>query len=189
MDSYLASIERHYSTFWSPPIAARRWPVGPIETVRPEFRVLEIQRSPSTIAFATLGMSALEDAIRLELYVLVRLQDRSAARESVVELLAAVAHYHRTAHLLDLGHTVNFGRGWVDQSACSYGLISLPYLDGPELEWMKDPPVRFLWLIPITPAEREFKKSHGLEMLEQRFEQAQVDLLDPLRPDTVQQPV
>lgn len=42
--------------------------------------------------------------------------------------------------------------------------------------------MRFLWLIPITPEEAEFKKQNGLEALEERFEAANFDYLDPSRP-------
>ncbi len=54
--------------------------------------------------------------------------------DEVVELLVVTAHYHRTAAPLGPGHTVNFGRPWLDASECKYGLVSLPYLDGPSLE-------------------------------------------------------
>jgi hypothetical protein len=39
-----------------------------------------------------------------------------------------------------------------------------------------------LWLIPITKAEREFKKAQGLEALEALFEKKQFNYLDPARP-------
>jgi len=45
--------------------------------------------------------------------------------------------------------------------------------------------VRFLWLVPITPAELIFKKQHGLAALEERFEAAQFDFLDPVRASVV----
>jgi hypothetical protein len=35
--------------------------------------------------------------------------------------------------------------------------------------------VRFLWLLPITAAEKQFRHEHGLEALEQRFEEAKVN--------------
>lgn len=45
--------------------------------------------------------------------------------------------------------------------------------------------MRFLWLIPITLAELRFKKEHGVSALEQRFEEAQFNYLDPLRDSVV----
>ncbi len=66
-------------------------------------------------------------------------------------------------------------------STCTHGLISLPYLDGPDLEWLAEPKVRFLWLIPITEAEVRFKKSYGMEALERKLEERRFDFLDPSR--------
>jgi len=105
------------------------------------------------------------------------------------ELLTAVAHYHRTGAKLGLGHTVNFGRPWLPDSLCTFGLISLPYIDGPKLEWLPldsaDHCARLLWLVPITEAEVAFKKAHGVEALEERLEAAHFDYIDPQRASVV----
>jgi hypothetical protein len=37
---------------------------------------------------------------------------------------------------------------------------------------------RFLWLLPITSSERQFAKEHGVEALEERFDQAQLQYWD-----------
>jgi hypothetical protein len=99
-----------------------------------------------------------------------------------VEVLAAVAHFHVTRRPLGWGHTVDFGRPWLPNSGCTHGLVSLPYLDGPPLEWPADRFARFLWLVPITSAERELVRMRGVEALEERFEAANFDYLDPFRP-------
>jgi len=134
-------------------------------------------------AYATRCMSQPEDEARLEIHLLTGREKETDPE--LVELLTVTAHYHRTGTRLGLGHTVNFGRPWRPGSACTHGLLSLPYLDGPRLEWLAEPRVQFLWLIPITAAELLFKKQHGLEALEERFEAAQFDYLDPLRPSVV----
>jgi hypothetical protein len=106
------------------------------------------------------------------------------ADDGLVELLTVIAHYHRTEAQLDAGHTVNFGRPWLPRSRCSYGLISLPYLDGPSLEYLQvddSRQIRFLWLIPITFEERAFKIRHGLDALESRFESLEFDYANPER--------
>jgi hypothetical protein len=100
------------------------------------------------------------------------------------EILFAVAHYHWTAAKLGLGHTVNFGKPWLDESTCEFGLISRPYLDGPNLEIAlidNVARIQFLWLIPITKSEIECKKRMGLDYLETRFESARFNYLDPKR--------
>ena len=82
--------------------------------------------------YATICMSQPDDADCLELHMFApKLNDRMA------ELLVATAHYHRTGQSLGLGHSVNFGMPWWDGSSCDRGLISLPYLDGPKLEWLE----------------------------------------------------
>jgi hypothetical protein len=74
-------------------------------------------------------------------------------------------------------------------SRCEYGLICLPYLDGPALETLgcnaKASDVRFLWLLPITKEEVSYKKAYGLESLEDRFQQAKLNYLDPMRASVV----
>lgn len=104
--------------------------------------------------------------------------------EEIVELLTAAAHYHRTGERLGVGHTINFGKPWQNNSLCDHALISLPYLDGPSLENLKIGPklVKLYWLIPITRAEVELKKSLGLDALEQKFEDEAFDYLNPTRP-------
>lgn len=103
--------------------------------------------------------------------------------DEVVELLVATAHYHRTAAKLSLGHSVNFGRPWIGTSKSEYGLVSLPYLDGPSLENLKadSKELKFYWLIPVTFSEVEFKKRNGLESLEELFDRAGFDFLNPER--------
>lgn len=180
---YASAIEAHYARIWAPPSRRLRWTEGPVHELPPNFAVLAIHRSEDTTAYATVGMSQADDAERLELHVLTRFDPKPNV--ALVELMTSVAHYHRTGARLGLGHTVNIGRPWLPGSLCTHGLISLPYLDGPRLEWLDEPRVRLLWLVPVTAAEVEFKRANGLEALEQRFEAAQLDYLDPRRPSVV----
>jgi hypothetical protein len=103
--------------------------------------------------------------------------------DELAELLVATSHYHRTGAKLGLGDTVNFGRAWLPGSLCDHGLLSLPYLDGPTLEWLRvdGDQTRFLWLIPITKEEVEFSRKNGLEALEARFQKLRFNYLDPKR--------
>ena len=106
-----------------------------------------------------------------------------------VSLLAVTAYYHAgpPAQRLDIGHTVRFGEPWLPGSPSDCALVSMPYPWGPELEvceWTGGH-ARLLWVLPITEAERDFRGSHGLEALEQRFEDAPIDYTDPHRPSVV----
>ena len=129
-------------------------------------------------------MSQPSDVTRLELHLFSPSQYHFH-----LELLTVIAHYHRTGNRLELGHTVNFGRPWMEGSACEFGLVSLPYLDGPEVEDFfpehGQSVVKCLWLIPITKTECKYKAENGLEALERRFDEAELDYLDPFRFSTV----
>ena len=127
-------------------------------------------------------MSVVDDSEKIECFIFVPFPEDDA----ICELLTIVSWYHRTGARLGLGHTVNFGRPWLPSSTCDYGLLSLPYLDGPNLEWLDAEGIktRFLWLIPITAQERNFKIAQGLEALEARFEASGFDYANPYR-DTV----
>ncbi len=181
---YARKIEDHYASVWARPFERKRWGRGPLHELSDDFSVLIFRKSPEIWAYGTRAMSQPDDRERIELHLLARPSDEGVA-DDVVELLTVVAHYHRNGSPLGLGHTVNFGRPWLPRSACTHGLVSLPYLDGPTLEWMEEPEVRFLWLIPITPRELELKTKEGLEALEERFERAQFDYLDPMRSSVV----
>lgn len=183
--SYAESLVAHYQTHWKVDAVACPSPGGRTHELPPVFHVVALAPRDAREAwvYATCGMARPEDESPLELFIYSRIE-----RESVVAILHAVAHYHRTARRLGLHHTVNFGASWATWSTCEFGLISLPYLDGPSLEWAPDAldvPVRVLWLIPITAGERAFKMAHGVEALEQRFEASGFDYLDPLRASVV----
>ena len=133
--------------------------------------------------YATKCMSQAEDHDPIELHMFAP----TSNDDIIAELLVATAYYHRIDCKLGLGDTVNFGRSWIDGSSCDYGLISLPYLDGPSLEWFDfdGTKIRFLWLIPVTSAEVQFKIMHGVDRLEDLLEKARFNYLDPLRPSVV----
>ena len=151
---YAQRVVDHYSDNWSKPSEMMRWKLGPSHELPDDFRVLVIRRANDMVAYATRCMSQPTDAERLEIHVLCRPE----LTNNLVEILTATAHYHRTGRPLGLGHSVNFGKPWVDGSPCTYGVLSLPYLDGPALEWMERPRTRFLWLIPITEAELRLRR-------------------------------
>jgi hypothetical protein len=182
--SHVRLLREHYQRQWGSSPAARRWRSGPIQQLGAEFQVLEFPPTDHSFMwiYSTAGMTPTVDALhqRLELHLFAPQPD-----ESLVELLTMIAHYHVTEKPLGLHHTVNFGRPWLAGSACDHGFISLPYPYGPSLEWLapgNQEQTRCLWLIPITRGEVAFKKSHGPEALESRFEERQFNYLDPRRP-------
>jgi len=181
MTTHGQQIETHYRELWGIPEARLALGMGPVRELPPGFEILMFRRESGPRVYATCCMSEPTDAEGLELHLLVRDEDGERATVSILETLTAVAHFHRTGSSLGLGHTVNFGRSFLPGSTCTHGLVSLPYLDGPRLERLERPRVRFLWLIPVTQQEVDFKKRNGLDALEERLEAARFDYLDPQR--------
>lgn len=184
MPSYQADLIAHYRGHWQSQPTPLRSSLPSVQHIAVTFQVLEFAPSPQRTMwiYATCGMSAEHVDLLLEVHLLSANQDLN-----LVDLLTAVAHYHQTEHALGVGHTVNFGIPWQPGSRCSYGLLSLPYLDGPTLETLRigGRHVNCLWLVPITKAERDFKKEAGLEALEELFDQQPLDYLAPLRSSVV----
>jgi hypothetical protein len=184
MPSYQADLVAHYCTHWQTQANHLRSSRPSVQHIADTFQVLEFAPSAQRTmwTYATCGMSSWLVEQPLELHLFSASQDRG-----LVDLLTTVAHYHQTEHALGLGHTVNFGVLWQSNSQCSYGLLSLPYLDGPTLETLRIGlrEVSCYWLIPITRAERDFKRDFGLEALEELFDQPPLDYLAPLRPSVV----
>ena len=180
---YATELLRHYEQIWGRSSEVSQWTRGPVHELPPSFRVAVFppRAGRSYWVYATLGMSlGYDESMELHLF-------SPQQASELIELLTVVAHYHRTGSKVGLHHTVDFGRPWLPNSTCNYGLISLPYLNGPDLEWLITPDfkIRSLWLLPITEAERDFKKRQGAEALEQLFEEHQVDYLNPERESLV----
>lgn len=175
-----ASIGSHYSAVWKGAPEICEFSAGPISQLPNDFAILRFapHDGRKMWTYATRCMSQPEDQNPIELHVF-----SPCYTNEVVELLVATAHFHRTSTKLDLGHSVNFGRPWIDNSECKYGLISLPYLDGPNLENLSlgSRIVKFYWLLPITHSEVEFKKRNGLEALEAEFDRSGFDFINPKR--------
>lgn len=161
---------------------------GPIHSRVPNFHVFRLAPTPKEgdWLYVTAGLweATQHDGHGLE-FVLAA----PTASDTHVETLTMVAYYHATggAHKLDHGHTVPIGRPWIEGSACTYLLVSLPYPWGPSLEicTLPDGHLRILWLLPITKAEKVFRHKYGLEALERRFDAEPIIPSEPTRPSVV----
>jgi Suppressor of fused protein (SUFU) len=173
-------IKNHYRDFWNTEEEVCKFSSGPIYDLPNGFSVLKFppHGDRDMWTYATCCMSLPVDEKPIELHFFSAFQ-----ADEIAELLVATAHYHRTSAKLDIGHSVNFGRPWLNESKCEYGLISLPYLDGPKLEILKlgSRTLNFYWLIPVSASEVEFKKKNGLEALELEFDRSRFDYLNHRR--------
>ena len=184
--TFREKIEKHYKNNWKASGEVRHLREGPYQALGDDFCILEFKPTFSRTmwTYATCCMSHEDDVEKVELHLF-----SAEKNDSLVELLTVVAHYHRTGEKLGLGHTVNFGRGWLDGSECGHGLVSLPYLDGPKVENLDlgtdEGLLRCYWLVPIHQKELDFKKTCGLEALEQKLEEASFDYLDQYRSSVI----
>lgn len=178
---YTDRLRAHYESYFGVPGKRRTWDKGPTHKLHPEFYILEFGPSKrhQMWIYATVGMSLdREDENLIELFTYSRARDSSR-----VELLTINASFHRNSEPLNLHHTVVVGQLTDYSSTCDHGFISLPYLDGRDLEIFthEEKEIHCYWFIPITEKERDYKIDRGCDALEELFEQKQFDYLDKNR--------
>jgi hypothetical protein len=184
-DELHAGVREHYETFFDREGEELIWPHGPARARLRSFRVLRVPPNDHTglWTYASVGAFALgpDSGESLEFFLLTQ-----QATDRAVELVTMVAHYHHTEHL-GLGHRLPIGEPWLEGATCDAFLVSLPYPFGPTLENLEvgGGPVRVLWLLPITAAERRLATQDGLEALEERFDNARIEYWRPDRPSVV----
>jgi len=183
--NYTDELQRHYESFYGVGGTKLTWGKGPTHKLHPEFFVLEVGPSKrhQMWTYATIGMSLDRDDDNLiELIAYSKEKDQSR-----VELLTLNASFHRNSAPLNLHHTVVVGQLTDSYTTCDHGFISLPYIEGEELEIMtfNDRVIHCYWFIPITEKEKDFKTEFGCDALEHLFEKKQFDYLDKTRKSLV----
>ena len=170
-DDVCGALEEHVRRFFAGrTIEVFTWPSGPIREQNPHFRVLRVAPATSGEVWTYVsvgGWAATDGDFGLEFLICT-----ASATDRAVELLAMTVFYNRGGRL-GLGHTLPIGEPWLPGSRCDHLLVCLPYPFGPGLQTshIGDRHVEFLWLLPISEAERDLKVSSGLEALESRFEE------------------
>lgn len=167
------SIENHYKKNWSKSFYETKIDFKRYINLPKTYRILVFP--PYNVrnmwTYATIGLSSTFAKTSLELHMFSEKYSFEC-----IEVLTSVSHFHIEGKKLGLNHTVNFGIPWQKNSKCTFGLISLPYLDGPDLEKLvlvnqgSKREINFYWLIPITKRERDYKANKGIEALELRFD-------------------
>lgn len=180
---YTKSLLLHYKNFWgSRPGIFSPTPSDAAEFPIP-FAVVEFDpnRRRNSWVYATCGMGLCQHS-PAEFFVISPYKSRGLG-----DILAAIGHYHLTGTHLNHGHIVNLGVPWLDASACTFSLISRPYLYGPAMQNFIycESNINCLWVIPIRQDEREFAVKNGVDRLEDKFEEKSFNYMDPLRPSVL----
>ena len=176
----LEFLKLHLEEYWGKCTGEQFRIPDPHKKMPSAFRVLEFPPSEAHDfwIYSTLGMSIDMSDHLIELHVFSQKKDIE-----LVELLTVTASFHRNDTPLDLHHSVYIGQPWQDNSLCDHAFLSLPYLDGDELEIFNfdENHLHNLWLLPITEEERDYKMEYGWNALEELFEAKELNYLDPNR--------
>jgi hypothetical protein len=186
-DEHLRTVADHCRRFFDGHACSEwTWDLGPIKELAPFFKVLRFTPGPLSPMWTSISLGASllgrPNSTRLEFVLETQFETPRS-----IELLAMVAHYHHMEHL-GLHHTLPIGEPWQKDASCDHFLVSLPYAFGPKLEvccLSGESHVQLLSLMPITNAELEFKKEHGVEALEQKFDEHAISYADPRRASVV----
>jgi hypothetical protein len=163
-------------------------PDGPLASFLPNWKVRRTRRGRlrGSYVYATLGawQAAPESNHPIEFVAL----SPGANDRELVELLAMVTFlYLDPEYVVQEGSILDIGRPWIRGSSCDHLLVSLPYPFGPEFEnlILDSLHVRYLWLLPITPQEAAYGRAAGIPALEEAFETAKIDAVEPKRASAI----
>jgi hypothetical protein len=184
-DSVHDQLLAHYRQVWpGREVTSVHWTPEHMATRLPDLHIAKVAPAQAEEAwvFATIGAWRATESEEHGLELVAAARSEAAA---VMTHLGQLAYYHAgpPENRLGVGHTLRIGEGWVPSSPLDALLISLPYPWGPALEHcqLEGRHIQVLWAIPIHESERVFRGEHGLEALEQRFEDVSLDYLDPFR--------
>ena len=184
--NYSSSLTTHIQAFFGRPCVQGSW--DPKFLARRGLRLSSLCVPPSEkyafFSYVSCGIGEMSVEDGPCEYVLCSPFDTDEHRELVSMLGAAIAA--RGTAFRD-GDVIAIGRPWLVGSFMERLLVSRPYPFGPKLEEADQvaAQLRILWLLPIYEDEAQILEMDGLEALEQRFENAEIDLLDPLRTSVV----
>jgi hypothetical protein len=167
-------------------VQRREFEEGPIQRACPGFHVVVVGPGPRTTLWSYISSGGVNvgrvGRPAVEFLILSQEDD-----PKYVERLAMIVHYHHS-RTLGLGDTFPLGEAWEKGSTLDHALVCRPYPFGRDFEEFPladSEHGHVLWILPITREERDFKKEHGLEALEQRFEQAGLSYWDLRRQSVV----
>ncbi|WP_409471579.1 suppressor of fused domain protein [Streptomyces sp. HC307] len=182
----VGDVVRHARAMWpNSEVVDFRWTAGPVEELLPEFRVVRVAPGESLKSWLYISSGVAEPQAGKRVHEFALLSPAETPRH--VETLAMVAHWQATGRDVHVGSMMNLGRPWFEGSGADHLLVTPLYAFPPECG---DAPatggtISILWLVPVYANEGEYARRRGMERLEERFERAGVNLIDPRRPSVV----
>lgn len=180
-------VEHLDSVFAGHAVAIERWRLPPAVPRLPDIAVVEVAPLRENGLWMYFSLGAWR--VRRERHASEFFLCAPERCEAHVELLSIVAHVHAGLEggKLAVGHTLPIGRPWLPGSDCDYLFVSSPYVlpDHASNLVVGEQHVEFLWLIPVTAAEARYRHKHGVEALEQRFEDAALEYWNAARRSVV----
>ena len=156
-----------------------QWPQGNSSKELPWLQVLVfLCRDSGVYTFVSSGASRIKDGPGFGLEFCMQSRVLS---DYMIELVVMAAYMHSLPdHRLDVGHCLRIGRPMGEGSGLSHLLVSLPYPLGPDFEYVHadGEHIRKLWLLPIFPSEVDVLMRDGVEVLEEIFDDKEIDFLD-----------
>lgn len=179
-----AALREHVDAFWPDrPSEEFVWSLGPMAEEFPRFRIRRIAPVDAGDVWVYVTVGAWEaTADRDDGIEFVLLSPVESPRH--VETLAMVAHLHsHPQHRLAIGDVMPIGHPWLEASTADHLLVALPYPFGSTLELCQvgSRLVRFLWLVPITETEADYR----LEALETLLDHPDVNIVQADRSSVV----
>jgi hypothetical protein len=167
-----AAIRQHIEAFFEREGEELTWPHGPAAHRMGPFRVLQIPPNERTRLWTYVSVGAF--ALRDPCVELLLLAEERTPRG--VELVTIAAAFHQASGLRP-GDRLPLGEPWLPGATCDAFLVCAPLPFGPTFERARGGahPIRILWLLPITAAERRFASERGVDELELRFEDATLE--------------
>ncbi|MFI8350349.1 suppressor of fused domain protein [Streptomyces sp. NPDC085596] len=180
IDGRQNALDRHLRNSWAnTPHVDDRWDAGPIEEILPGFRVRCIEPTDPSEAWVYVSMGASITGEGAHEFALLS----PCAFQRHVETVTMVAHWQAAGRNADVGSVLALGWPWMEGSEADHLLVAplYAYPSGYDSFRDGDKEVSILWLIPIYANEAAYVRRRGFEHLEERFEKADVNLLDPRR--------
>jgi len=187
---YVERVVAHVREFWPDgELDVLAWTIGPLWEQAPQMRFVELGPAErgGTWTYLSAGAAPLleDEGVGHEFVIRAPFQERL-----MVELLAMAVYYAWTGDHGGVhdGHTLNHGEPWIEGADASFLYVNKPYFVSHRFERLPygdGHTAQFLWLVPITEAEKDWRHAHGQEAFEQLLEERRIDPTDPARAPVV----